>query len=189
MCRHSWVWRHTSESVADWCRSTTASMFCFFCILFHFFFSFLPPSGRCTEPAHMSLWCLLLKSLPSPSLSSWVHGWLWTPGNDFKTDCSQSRASARIQSESRGSHAFSLFSFLTVRFFFVECGMYVLSGYVPVDLLFVKRGGWGWQLSQTSSRISVSRCWNILSGRQVTVSDHQPIITPRAVIVINSCFY
>lgn len=141
MCRHSWVWRHTSESVADWCRSTTASMFCFFCILFHFFFSFLPPSGRCTEPAHMSLWCLLLKSLPSPSLSSWVHGWLWTPGNDFKTDCSQSRASARIQSESRGSHAFSLFSFLTVRFFFVECGMYVLSGYVPVDLLFVKRGG------------------------------------------------
>lgn len=56
---------HLSLLQIDADQSKTASMF----LHFVSFFSFLPPSGRCTEPAHMSLWCLLLKSLPPhPSL-------------------------------------------------------------------------------------------------------------------------
>lgn len=190
MWMHIWVWRHTFESDADWCRSIKNSVHVFaFCFIF--FLSSSKWQMYWAGPYEPVVFTFEVS--PSPSLSSWVHGWLWTPGNDFKTDCSQSRASARIQSESRGSHAFSLslspFSFSLCASFFVECGMYVLSGDVPVDLLSVK-GGWGWQLSQTSSRISVSRCWNILLlSRQVTVSDHQSVVTPRAVAVINSCFY
>lgn len=180
---------HLSLLQIDAHQSKTASMF----LHFVSFFSFLPPSGRCTEPAHMSLWCLLLKSLPPhPSLP------------ESMVDCEhlamilkQTAAKAgpqlgyRARAEARmPSLSLSPFSFSLCASFFVECGMYVLSGDVPVDLLSVK-GGWGWQLSQTSSRISVSRCWNILllSGRQVTVSDHQSVVTPRTVAVINSCFY
>lgn len=56
---------HLSLMQIDADQSKTASMF----LHFVSFFSFLPPNGRCTEPAHMSLWCLLLKSLPPhPSL-------------------------------------------------------------------------------------------------------------------------
>lgn len=122
MWMHIWVWRHTFESDADWCRSIKNSVHVFaFCFIF--FLSSSKWQMYWAGPYEPVVFTFEVS--PSPSLSSWVHGWLWTPGNDFKTDCSQSRASARIQSESRGSHAFSLslsFFFLTVRFFF--CGVW-----------------------------------------------------------------